>query len=237
MRAQLSLLLLTVLVLSCPLYAEEVSQTAPEEKTEYADHTNFIGSGLRSVLVSGFTLTYARPLTDQLLIGTSLMHGWWSDNRDGGSLDTAQYYSEEANLQTTMIDINASYYFRDHGLKRWGFLVRGGVGHAHSKAKAGWKRYDRDPGFIIIGDDKRLLEEGGVSYEWGSTYARLGGYYQFVFGFSPTSRVGHVLEIGAGGVLFDSKRRLAYTKPNGHRYDHDIPNTIAMVEFTYVLAF
>jgi hypothetical protein len=91
--------------------------------------------------------------------------------------------------------------------------------------------------FTFFGDDKRLRESGINKKEWESTYARVGGYYQFLWGFHEGNRVGHVLEIGLEAIQFDQSRKVGYTKPNGESKDHDIDSTAASLGLTYSVAF
>lgn len=203
-----------------------------------ADHRNVFTSGLRaSELGSGLTFSYQRILGGHIALGTSFAGTADNNDREGGSLDLAQYYKEELNLKSFMADLTATYYFRENGYGRWGFLLRGGIGHAWNRATAKWGRYDRNPSVIIIGDEKRLRESGETSMKWQSTYARLGAYYQFVWGFKPTSRLGQVLELGIGGIITDQDKVLSYTKPNGEEINREIPNSAGMAEISYSLAF
>lgn len=204
-----------------------------------ADHRNIFTSGLRgSELGSGITFAYQRILGSHLALGGSFAATSNNDEDHGGSLDVGQYYKEETKLNSTSIDLIGTYYFRENGYGRWGFLLRGGVGHSWNKATAKWGRYDRNPAVIIIGgDDKRLREEGSVDSTWGSTYARLGAYYQFVWGFKPTSRLGHILELGVGGIQTDQGKNLSYVKPNGEYSERKVRDSAAIAEISYSLAF
>lgn len=208
------------------------------DEAGYADHNVFLGSGVRSAAFgTGLFVQGGFLVTDQLLLGSSLFYGNNSDDKSGGSLDNAQYYDESFDVKTTTADLNATYYFRENGYARWGFLMRGGIGHAWQRGIAKWSRYDRSPAFIIIGSDKRLRESGEVRKDWDSTFARLGAYYQFLWGFKKHNRVGHILELGLGGIAFDTGRELSYSKPNGDSRTKEVSRVSSVAEISYALAF
>lgn len=203
----------------------------------FADHNNIIGSGVRSVIGYGPSVNYSRRFTNQLYLGASFAMFWDNRSSSGGSLDTAQYYRDEYSLQMSMVDLNATFFLRENGYAKWGPLLRAGLGHAHTKARGWWGRYDRDPAWIIIGDDKRLLESREDVKEWDSTFVRAGAYYQFVWNFHEGARVGHVLEAGLGAAYFDARRTISYTRADGAYFSRDVRNLNPVVEINYYLAF
>ena len=234
-------LLMVLMMFGMVSVAEAKNEIPPAEgadSSEFAEHSSFVGTGLRYGPGFGLTVFYGRPLSDNLMLGASLFYGTISDTQGGGSLDTAQYYNDFYDLKATMLDFNGTYYFRDHGISRWGPLIRGAVGVAYLQQTAHWSRYDRDPAIIVIGDDKRLLESGTeVSQDWYSPYGRLGIDYLFLWGFKPGARVGHVLQLGIGGTYLASKKTIGYTKPNGDDWSKDSPSFLGVVEVTYLVAF
>jgi hypothetical protein len=206
--------------------------------TEFASHKTYFSSGFRTSLFgSGLMFGYQRLITPRLAIGGSLSGTTGTVDSEGGDLDNGQFYKDKLETKTTTLDLLGTFYFRENGYAKWGFFLRGGVGHAWNRAVAGWGRYDRDPGFFIIGDEKRLRESGEVKAEWDSTYARLGAYYQFLWGFNSYNRLGHVLELGVSGVANDKEKTLSYVKPNGNEYKKDTGSFGPLVEITYSLAF
>jgi hypothetical protein len=208
-------------------------------RTDAPDHTNFVGTGFYAPgKDAAVTLSYARLITGQLLIGVTGMTGNDDDSKQGGSLDNAQYYMENYEYKSSKAEINSTFYFRDQGYARWGFLLKGGVGHAWNKAKATWERYDRDPAvFRIFGDDKRLRESGGQERKWESTYARLGAYYQMTFNVHPTSPVGHILQFGVAGMKQDQSKKIGYTKADGGTVSRKIPDSSVGAELSYSISF
>ncbi|MGE4133930.1 MAG: hypothetical protein AB7F86_20000 [Bdellovibrionales bacterium] len=202
-----------------------------------ADHDHFFRSGIRAFDGAALSFGYGYRFGGQLILGTDFSVGQKEDNKSGGSLDNAQYYKEELKYQSTKLEANATIFFRENGYGRWGFLLRTAVGHAWNSGRAKWGRYDRDPAIFIFGDDKRLRESQETNKKWESTYARLGGYYQFVWGFRPEARVGHILEIGAGAMIYDTSRSLSYVKPNGEKTDLEISKAGPVAEINYSIAF
>jgi hypothetical protein len=231
-------LILTLTAGFAQAHAETQTLSAKVD-TGVADHTHFFNSGLKATsLGAGLTLGYSYRLNGHVLVGLGAAHYEDSDSSEGGSLDTAQYYKDDYKLKTTNAEVNTTFFFKEDGYGKWGFLMRGAVGHSWQNAEAKWGRYDRNPAFIILfGDDRRLREEGTSKKEWQSTYAKAGGYYQFLWGFHEGNRVGHVLELGAEVLQFDQSRKLGYTKPNGQSKDHDVQSTVAALQLTYSIAF
>lgn len=212
--------------------------TSPRPEFKPAEHTHFISSGIRIAnYFSGLTLGYSYRVNPHWLVGIGGSMGNQNESIEGGSLDTAQYYKDEFTFDTQMAEVNSTFYFRENGYARWGFSMRGGVGHGWHRAEGKWGRYDRDPGWITIGGDRRLREEGLEKKVWGSTYARLGGYYQFLWGFKDGDRVGHVLELGLETFYFDRAGKVSYTKPNGDEESYDIASTTAAFQIQYSVAF
>lgn len=203
------------------------------------EHNNFFNTGIIGIEKgAAVSLGYARPVSGQFLIGA--MGIWGSqggDDHEGGSLDNAQYYKEETSSSSNKAELNGAFYFKEQGYARWGFLMKGGIGHAWNKAKGTWKRYDRDPAWFRIGDEKRLRESGGEEIKWESTYARLGGYYQMAFNFHAGSPVGHVLQFGVVGLATDQERTIKYTKPNGEQYSRKYGEPSLGGELSYTVSF
>lgn len=218
---------------------ESVPTPAPVDAPVARERNFFMGSGTRVAQTIGMSVFYHVKITDQFMIGNSLLYGVNNDEDSGGDLDSAQYYKDEYELRQTMLDLNATYYFREHGYRLWGFLMRGGFGHSWNYARNKWGRYDRDPGFFIWGDDKRLRESSERKNSFNTTFIRLGAYYQFAFNFNSMKRtaVGHVLEVGAGVIHHDRGYESAIAKPNGTVDREEFHRTSALVEVNYSLAF
>lgn len=238
MKQIIALVVLVFGVISA--HAEETAPTpAAPPVVEPRERHFFVGSGTRFANALGMSIFYHVKLSDQFMIGNSIFHGVYNREKSGGDLDNAQYYKDEYEVKTTMLDINATYYFREHGYRLWGFLLRGGFGHAWTTTRSEWGRYDRNPAFIIWGDDKRLRESQEQKKSFDSTFVRLGAYYQFAFNFNSTRRtsVGHVLEVGMGGVYFDRGQQSNMAKPNGDVYRNEFDKTALLAEVNYSLAF
>lgn len=228
-----ALIIFAIFISSVSAYAGESADSG-----EYANHEKFLGSGIRYGSGFGPTIYFSRRYNENILFGTSFFWGTLTETKEGGSLDTAQFYKDFYVQRTVMLELNSTFYFREHGYAKWGPFLRGGVGYAHSDVKGHWSRYDRDPAFIVVGDDKRLLESGPeVAKSWDSGFVRIGAYYQFLWGFKPTSPTGHILELGLGGTYYGATRSVAYTKPNGDYYSKDSESFTGVAEFNYIVAF
>jgi len=235
--------ILASMLISAPAFAQESTSTIsiPKPATSvYAPHKNFVEAFTAAGDRTSFALGYSRALTSRILVGTTgYLGAEHTSSQSSGDLDKAQYYSDSFIDSTNRLELNSTFFFRENGYARWGFFVKAGVGHAWSKAKAEWKRYDRDPAWFHFGsDDKRLRESSRTDREWESTYGRLGIYYQMTFNFHPTSPVGHVLHFGFNSVQMDQKNKsVGYTKPNGESYSKTAPDSLAEVEAGYTLTF
>ena len=203
-----------------------------------ADHRHFFSSGLRgSAYGGGPTFSYGQRLNGRLFLNGTFFFGQLSESTSGGSLDNAQYYETESKRKSTMFDVGLTYFFRENGIARWGALLKAGVGHARTTIKSEWKRYDRDPAFIVIGDEKRLRESESDDASFDSTYARLSGGYQFLWGFYPGNRVGHVLELSAGVLMGDREAKVGTVQPNGESASAELERVSALFEIAYSVAF
>lgn len=213
-----------------------------ESEEEPIDHhPNYFGiSGFMGTGV-GLIVYYSHKLSGRWLIGAAQsisLGGYRVKDVEGGDLDSAQYYRENVELQTYLTEVNASFYFRNNGVKRWGAFLRGGVGYANMKAKAHWGRYDRDPAFIIIGDGKRLRESGENTADWSTAYARAGVFYQFLWKTKKDHAVvGHILETGLSTFMRMRDASVTYTKSNGEIVTENADPTSFVFEVGYKFVF
>ncbi|MGE0632660.1 MAG: hypothetical protein AB7O96_09645 [Pseudobdellovibrionaceae bacterium] len=223
------------------LAADDVDSSSPppqpEPEPKFEGHTHRISNGFHLGTLAGVSIFYAQPVESQWTVGARLSTGRQLDDKRGGDLDAAQYYIEENVEEVSMAEVNASFYFRENGHGRWGPFIRGGLGYSQHKMKSEWKRYDRDPGFFIIGDEKRLLESEDFEESWSSPFFRLGGYYQFAWGFHSESSVGHILELGINGLYYANKKTVEYTKPDGKTSSFSSASPAFNGEISYTIAF
>lgn len=211
---------------------------AEGDVSRFSDYRNFFGSSLMGADGrTGINFSYSYRLTDQLMIGTTLTFATYGTNSEGGDLVAGQYYKEKFEVKSNSYDFNATYFFQENGYARWGWLVRGAVGKADHSVTAGWGRYDKDPGFFIVGDGKRLQESFEVKDTFNSVFVRAGLYYQFVWGFGDESRLGHVLELGGSFTHNDKEMSFGYVKPNGDVTSYEAKKDFAVAEASYKIAF
>jgi hypothetical protein len=159
---------------------------------------------------------------------------------EGGNLDNAEYYSQFVDQQFIGLEGNATYFFRENGVRRWGPLLRGGVGYAYQRATAHWSRYDRDPAWIVFGSDNRELESGqGETKDWSQFYTRVGAAFQFALGPQWISHGGgHLLEIGANAVIPFGRKSASFQKhTTGEVVTITAPVWEPMVDISYRIVF
>lgn len=254
MKTKLTILILLVLSANVTL-GEEVMQvtdanatkatqtvepltTVKSEVKSVDDYKNYFGNRLMVYGGGDYGLSYSRRFTPNFALGLMVALGGYSNTKEGGSLDQAQYYKDEQRRQQSMVELDGIYYFRENGFKRWGFLTRAGVGYADRKVDATWIRYDRDPGWFNIGDDKRERERKEMTFDWSTGFARVGGYYQFAWMRSrPGALAGQILEVGASAFMPFKPGSFEYTKPNGNVFREQENSVIPTLEVVYSLVF
>lgn len=99
---------------------------------------------------------------------------------EGGNLDAGQYYSQTADLSGAANGLQLIYRPGDKTLAESGFYLGLAWGVFKGSVDYTWGRYDRDPAFIIIGSDHRLLEQGSNSHSLTQTYLEPQLHYQYL---------------------------------------------------------
>lgn len=216
------------------------SASTPVLKVSAApQYRNFLGSGLRIQSQStGPTIFYSRRIGTQFLVGSSFFYGIYEQQLlDGGHSASGQYYRDDVAVNTSMLELNGTYFFKTDGYARSGFLARAAVGRSHLDLKVRSRRYDDDPGWLHFGDGKREIESLESRSNSNSTYSRLGGYYQFVWNRTPQTRGAHILELGLSATQFDREQSASVVKNNGTRVSRSTDRTTANLEVSYTRAF
>ena len=236
-----------LVIFACPIgsiaLAEEptnesvIALPGPSTEAPIESHKNYFG--VRITSNPGGGLFYNRRLSDKWLLGIAGSLGQTLDNSsEGGNLDAGRYYKDEFTVKTKFIELDTTYFFRNQGYKRWGFLVRGGVGYEDRQAYGKWTRYDRSPAWLIFGDGKREQESNETRADWSSAYARAGGYYQFMWTRSTEALiVGHVLEIGLSGLVEARRGELSYKKSDGSIVSKSSQAVEPVAEISYSFVF
>lgn len=226
---------LPIFFISNFVFAEE-DISAPPTPAEKRIHCLSVGADAGSL--SGIYFSYAQPIHDHWTLGARLSAGVNSSRKQGGDLDNAQYYKESMKQKTSMAELNATYHFRKNGHNGEGFLLRGGLGYSKNEMTADWTRYDRDPAFITIGDDKRYRDSKAFDENWSSMFARLGAHYQFTWDLAiGRGKVDHFFELGGSATFFANQKKLEYTKPDGNLTTYNSVGTGLNVEISYTVAF
>lgn len=238
----LVLLSLTCLLSFTAFAAEEAEEAPTSAPTRLPIEVQYNYFGVRLLNVSGLSLTYAYRIDSQWLIGasvTSARYQLGNDRSGSGDLNAGTYYAEDAKVSLQTLEINSTYFFREDGYKRFGFLARGGIGMAQGSMTGKFYRYDTDPAVFQLGDGKRLQETGPeVRNDYQSPYARLGGYYQFAW--TPrkgTSIGGHILEVGLSLTAMQNPPSLNVTRTNGTIRTFDSERTLLAAEVSYTFVF
>lgn len=216
-------LIATLLGTAVSLTAHAQSLTTQATPTNYADYQHTFSTGVRGGPVASFTLSYAYNLNNRFTLGSSLATGRDYEFELEGNIWTNMYHKHQE-LRLTTLDINAAYYFRENGVKRWGPLVRAGAGY-------GWARMNNE--WDEIGSSAGVTQ----NENWGTAFARIGGYYQFAWNFREGASVGHILELGLGGIFFDEAKKVASTRTDGNEQKMELERSNALAEITYGLSF
>ncbi|MGZ3722339.1 MAG: hypothetical protein ACXVA9_05385 [Bdellovibrionales bacterium] len=159
---------------------------------------------------------------------------------EGGDLDHAQYYAQYLDQRAIGLEGTATFFIREDGVRRWGPLVRGGLGYSYRRTSANWTRYDRDPAWITFGSGNRQLDSGeGETRDLSTFYTRVGAAFQFALGKqSLASGGGHILELGINGVIPFSRKSASFTKPiTGEIETVQTPFIEPMLDISYRIIF
>lgn len=245
--------LFVIMLIPLSSFAETTSSdTSDESAIEAAElnavrpiegQRNYFGFGLQGVSSElapgfGYNFYFAHRLADQLTLGAAVSgFGGGKDSAGSGDLIAGQFYKDHAEYISTTAEMNATYFFRDSGYKRFGFLMRVGTGIEWGRINGYFKRFDKDPGFFSSGE--RLQESGPTQQlTFARGFLRLEPAYQFLWApLHGTHIGGHTLELATSFMVSDSLPTMLYTRTDGVVTEVKAPRWISAFKVSYIMVF
>lgn len=203
-----------------------------------SDQLNTTLDSVQIDLNSGLSyIVYEKQLNNHLRLGA----GIGKANMDvsyyeGGQLSNGSYFRENSRLEGQTIKLAARYFTSDSTNAKSGFNLKLDLGYIQGNRIYNFNRFDADPGFIIIGDGKRLQESGETTEKFSTLLVGPSLNYQWAFEMQGNIPY-FALNLGAGFNTFTNTTEFKYLKKSTNTSENEKISSTGFINLSGSLLF